>query len=105
MGRGDRRRFSQRTPGGREARYGLTGVERNSRLSVDFDRYRRGLPEFRRVGTIVRRVSQTAYIRWDDDPENVDPVRESDVRYWLDSGRARLTGPDRQTILDAKKEG
>lgn len=100
MGRSSRR-FAQRTPGGRQSKYGLTGVPRKSRISVDFDKYRRGLPEFRKVGTIISRVGSVCAIQWDDEDE-VSTYPEGDVRFWVDSGRARITQPIKKTILDAK---
>lgn len=98
MGRSSRR-FAQRTPGGRQSKYGLTGVPRNSRISVDFDKYRRNLPEFRKVGTIVSRVGSICAIQWDDDPD-ITQYPEGDVRYWVDTGRARITPPKKKTVFD-----
>ena len=104
MGRG-RSRFSQKTPGGREPKYGLTGVPKNSRISVDFDKYRRGLPEHRREGTIVRRAGSNCWIVWDGDDMDAHQYPEADVRYWVDSGRARIQQPVKRTLITEIVEG
>lgn len=101
MGRGNRK-FSQRTQGGREARYGLTGVPKGTLIALCTDKYRRWTPETTRTGVILKRVSQTCWVRWDDDPETIVAYPEGDIRYWVDTNKARLTSPPGRTILDAK---
>lgn len=98
MGRG-RSRFAQQTPGGRQSKYGLTGVPKNSRISVDMDKYRRNLPETRLVGTIVKRAGSQCWIIWDVEPDVPHPYPEGDVRYWVDSGRARIQQPSKETLI------
>jgi hypothetical protein len=78
----------------------LTGVPRLSRIAVDFDKYRRGTDV--RVGTIMRRVSSQCMIRWEGDPE-IYSCDEGDVRYWVDSGRARISQPKKRNILEEKR--
>lgn len=97
MGRG-RSRFAQQTQGGRTSRYGLTGVPKNSRISVDMDKYRRGREEDRWVGTIVRRAASRCWIQWDG-AEGVSEYNDADVRYWVDSGRARIQHPVKETLI------
>lgn len=69
-----------------------------SRISVDMDRYRRGTDLW--LGTIVKRAGSYCWIQWDD-VEGVVQYPEADVRYWVDTDRARITGPEGKTILDA----
>lgn len=97
MGRG-RSRFAQQGST-KSGRYGLTGVPRNSRIAVDMDAYRRGRPETIWTGTIVKRVSMTCWIVWDDFDEEPYPYPEGDVRYWVDSGRARIQQPVKETLI------
>lgn len=55
-----------------------------------------------RTGVILRRASMTCWIRWDDTLE-VETWNEGDLRYKVDTNRARITAPPGQTILDAKR--
>lgn len=97
MGRG-RTRFSQQ--GGKSGRYDLSGVPKNSRIAVDMDTYRRGKPEELWTGTIVRRVSMTCWIVWDGYGNGEPfPYPEGDVRFWVDSGRARIQQPTKETLI------
>lgn len=63
------------------------------------DRYRRNLDEHRLVGTIVRRAGSQCWIIWDVEPDNPHSYPEADVRYWVDSGRARIQHPTKETLI------
>lgn len=55
-----------------------------------------------RSGKIVKRASQTVWIEWSDG--EIERFAEGDVRYLVDTGRARITSPPTKTILDEKKK-
>lgn len=63
------------------------------------DKYRRGLPEHRWDGTIVSRAGSRCWIRWDSTPDEISEYPEGDVRYWVDSGRARIQQPTQETLV------
>ena len=77
----------------------MIGVPSGTRLVLCVDKYRRwhlGV----RTGTIVKRASMTCWVVWDDDPGEMDRLDEGDVRYWVDTDRARLAPPRRKSLLD-----
>lgn len=70
---------------------------------MDFDKYRRGTDV--RTGTIVKRVSMQCWIVWDG--EDLEPYSydEGDVRYWVDTGRARIQQPVKETLITKMLKG
>lgn len=69
------------------------------------DKYRRGRPEDLRIGTIVRRAGAYCWIVWDGDDSDAHQYAEADVRYWVDSGRARIQQPVKRTLITEIVEG
>lgn len=52
------------------------------------------------TGTIVKRVSMQCWIVWDDYADGeAFAYPEGDVRYWVDSGRARIQQPVKETLI------
>lgn len=85
MGRGGigaRKALAERVQ--RASQYPLTGVRTGSRIAECLDRY--GRWELgHRTGTLIKLISQTVWVKWDDEEDIVD-YRQADARYKVDRG-------------------
>lgn len=83
----------------------LNGVRAGQTVSQCLQRYTPHEQHEHRIGMFVRLTSTAVYIRWDDDPDNIEYWTQGDARYEVFRDRWRISNFRGINPLDAGKIG